>query len=265
MSVEAWELATSRTSSEGEDPSHEQHWIIKGTDSDLVAKSVLAAASNWLYDGLVRKSWRVEPDGYQMWRGFVSYGRYPKPQQQGESRISFDTGGSTIHVTYTLGTVNKYAAQGETPIESHGLIGVTKDSVEGVDIPAREFHWSETHILPLSYITEAYALTLYALSGTVNATAWRSYAAGEVLFKNASGTNRDSETAELTYNFAASPNLTNLAVGTIQGIAKQGWDYMWVRYEDDVDDTAHAMVKKPRTVYVERVIERSNFMLLGIG
>lgn len=266
MSVEAWELHTSRAGTAGEDPSLEQHWAISGTDSDIIAVNTLAAKSPMIYDGLVRKSWRVEPEGYQLWKGFVQYGRYPRPQQEGQSRISFDTGGGgSIHVLHTLGTVARYAPQGQTPVESHGLIGVTKDSVEGCDIPSREFNWSETHILPVAYVDAAYVMTIYALTGTVNGYAWRAYAAGEVLFKGVSGTNRDSLTAELTYSFSASPNQINLAVGNIYGIAKQGWDYMWVRYEDDVDTNAHALVKKPKTVYVERVIERTNFMLLGIG
>lgn len=266
MAVEAWELFTSRSSSEGESPSVELQWAIKGTDSDLVAKDILGAASPRIYDGLVRKSWHVEPEGHLLWRGNVQYGRYDMPQQQGDPpKISFEIGGSTIHVNTTLETVGKYAPQGQQPIDSHGLIGVTKDNVEGVDIPSREFHWSETHILPIGYVTHSYAAVLYYLSGTVNASAWRAYAAGEVLFKNASGTSRDADTCEITYNFAASPNMRNLKVGDITGIEKQGWDYQWVRYEDEVDDVAKALTKKPRCVYVERVIERTDFMLLGIG
>lgn len=266
MAVEAWELFTSRASSEGESPSVELQWAIRGTDSDLVAKDILGAATPRVYDGLVRKSWRVEPEGHLLWRGSVQYGRYDMPQQQGDPpKISFEIGGSTIHVNTTLKTVGKYAPPGQQVIESHGLIGVTKDGVEGVDIPAREFHWSETHILPLSYVSHSYAAVLYYLSGTVNVAPWRTYAAGEVLFKNASGTSRDADTCEITYNFAASPNLRNVMVGDISGIAKDGWDYQWARYEDEVDKTANALTKKLRCIYVERVIERTDFMLLGIG
>ncbi len=266
MSVEAWELFTSRPTTEGEDPSIEQHWMIQGTQSDLVAKDILAAASPLVYDGLVRKSWHIEREGNDLWRGSVQYGRYARPEKVGDDpRISFDMGGGTIHVIETLETMAKYAPQGETPIESHGLIGVTKDSVEGVDIPAREFKWSETHVLPLSFVTHSYAAVLYYLKGTVNKYPWRAYAAGEVLFENATGGSRDEDTCEITYSFAASPNIRDKKIGNIQGIAKEGWDYLWVRYEDDVDDTAKALVKKPRTVYVERVIERTDFMLLGIG
>jgi len=267
MSVEAWELHTSRPSAEGEDPSVEMHWMIKGTSSDLVAKSVLGSASPLIYDALVRKSWRVEPEGHEMWRGFVHYGRYPKPQTIGDKpRISFDMGGGNIHVLHALETVNKYAPEGAEAIDSKGLIGVTRDRVESVDIPAREFHWSETYVLSRDLIEHTvYPLVLYTMKGTVNESPWRAYAAGEVLLANIAGGTRDNDTCEITYSFAASPNLTDLTIGDIQGIEKNGWDYLWVRWQDDVDDTAKALVKKPQTVYVDRVIKRTNFMNLGIG
>ena len=38
-----------------------------------------------------------------------------------------------------------------------------------------------------------------------------------------------------------------------------------MRYADDADTTAHAMVKKPIGVYIERVYEEGNFAALDIG
>lgn len=263
MAVEVWELHTSRTSTEGEDATVEQHWMLQGTDDDCVAKDLLKAASPAIYDGLIRKSWRVEPEGYLLWRGTVQYGRFSRPQQEGDSpKITFDTGGGTIHVSHAISQVGAYKPTGLITIPSNGLVGVTNDGVEGVDIPSREFHWSETHILPISYVSHDYAKTLYELTGTVNNDAWRSYAAGEVLFKNASGSAKDADTCEITYSFAASPNLTNLSIGGVTVLSKQGWDYLWIRYEEEL--IGSALTKKVRMIYVDRVIERKNFSLLGI-
>jgi hypothetical protein len=52
-------------------------------------------------------------------------------------------------------------------------------------------------------------------------------------------------------------------VGSITGIAKSGWDYLWVRYADAEDQKV--LVKQPIAVYVERVYESGNFAGLGIG
>ena len=90
-------------------------------------------------------------------------------------------------------------------------------------------------------------------------------AAGECLFLGASGSKRGEEDWEITFRFAASPNRTGITVGDITGIAKKGWEYLWVRYADAEDAAAKALVKKPVAVYVEKVYEDGDFSGLGIG
>ena len=58
---------------------------------------------------------------------------------------------------------------------------------------------------------------------------------------------------------------TRLVVGPITGIAKKGWEYMWVRYADSEDTVAKAIVKKPIAAYIEKVYDEGDFSLLGIG
>ena len=41
-------------------------------------------------------------------------------------------------------------------------------------------------------------------------------------------------------------------VGSISGIAKHGWDYLWVQYGEDVDSSAKIRIKKPVAAYVEQ-------------
>ena len=77
------------------------------------------------------------------------------------------------------------------------------------------------------------------------------------------GSKRGTDDWEITYRFAASPNVTGLAVGPITGIAKKGWEYLWVRYADAEDE--HVLVKRPIAAYVEQVYELGNFAGLGIG
>ncbi|MBC7077795.1 MAG: hypothetical protein H5T92_05745 [Synergistales bacterium] len=86
-----------------------------------------------------------------------------------------------------------------------------------------------------------------------------------MLFLGASGSKRGEEDWEITFRFAASPNATGLTVGEITGIAKKGWEYLWVRYADDVDDDAKVLVKRPIAVYVEQVYQYGDFSQLEIG
>ncbi|RMF94392.1 MAG: hypothetical protein D6741_12675, partial [Planctomycetota bacterium] len=115
-----------------------------------------------------------------------------------------------------------------------------------------------------SLVTDAYKATLYNLTGTVNNATFRNFAAGEVLFMGASGSKRGPGDWEITFRFAASPNVTGLTIGEITGINKNGWDYLWVAYADDVDDAAKELIKKPIAAYVERVYRYTDFSLLGI-
>jgi hypothetical protein len=90
-------------------------------------------------------------------------------------------------------------------------------------------------------------------------------AAGERLFLGASGSQRGTENWETTFRFAGSPNRTGIQIGSITGIAKKGWEYLWVRYADESDESARAFVKKPVGAYVERAYEEGDFSALGIG
>jgi hypothetical protein len=115
-------------------------------------------------------------------------------------------------------------------------------------------------------VTPAYKATLYAIAAApVNNATWRGFAAGEVLFKGASGQQRGEEDWAVTFKFEASPNATGLTVGDITGISKKGWEYLTVLYEDAELGTPKKIVPKPVAVYVNQVYGSSNFSGLGIG
>jgi hypothetical protein len=63
--------------------------------------------------------------------------------------------------------------------------------------------------------------------------------------------------------FAASPNLSSIPVGSITVTAKKGWEYLWVQYETGVDEDA--LIKRPAYAYVEQVYRTGDFSTLGIG
>ena len=264
MTISIEEKFDSREYIEGDNAAVVLTYIIRGTDNDLEAKTALATNTPTIYDGLVRQSYGVDYLGPFMWTGTVRYGLIQRQPETGQSVFAFDTGGGAQHITQSLVTINRYAPPGKTAPDFGGAIGVTHDNVEGVDITVPVYTFSETHYLPDSAITGAYKLTLFNLTGTVNNATFKGFAAGECLFLGASGSKRGSEDWEITFRFAGSPNKTGITIGDITGIAKKGWEYLWVRYADTEDATAQAVVKKPLAVYVEQVYEYGNFSLLGI-
>lgn len=281
MAITVTEHAESRTIATGAYPSADLKYIIRGTSSDTLAAESLRNTAPVLYDlyqdtpdaGIIllaRKSVQVSPvhvdtecDDDCIWEGLVEYGFTNIP---GESIYEFDTLGGTQHVLYSLETVASYKPSWwPFPVPNYkGAIGVTADSVDGCDITVPVYNFAETHYLADVFVNDAYKFLLFAWTGCVNSEAWRSYAAGEVLFLGASGAKRGTGEWELTYRFAALPNVPSIQIGDIAVGQKDGWDYLWVRFQDRLDEAANYMVKHPMSVHIERVYRRKPFSSLGI-
>jgi hypothetical protein len=215
-----------------------------------------------------RKDLRMTGQGGGIWDIDVEYSTPEKQEPQaGAYKWAFDTTGQTKKVTQAITHVATYAAPGRSAIDHHGAIGVTDDSVEGVDVPDRAFKWPETWQLPLGSYGFFYSTILGELTGRVNNTYFRGFPAYTVRFDGATGgpSQQDPTLLEITFNFSVSPSETDLVVGDITGINKLGWDYLWVRYESTDDDTAKKTTPKPIQVEVDRVLTSFNFALLGIG
>jgi len=277
MPLTLTEKLDSRRWTTGENASVEMTFTLRGTSSDTEALVTLQNSTATSYNGLVRQSIQIEPEWVDesaadgLWNATVRYGLRPPPELE-EWTFSFDTTGGTQHITQSIATVARYAPPGKTAPDFGGAIGVTHDSVEGVDITVPVFNFTLRRRIPVEQWTAAYVTGLYALTGKVNSTGfWISirgdryqFAAGEVLFLGASADESTaSDFVDITYRFAASPNRTGITVGEITGIAKWGWEYLWVRYADAEDATAKAIVKKPVAAYVEKVYEVGDFSVIG--
>ncbi|GAB4339303.1 MAG: hypothetical protein Kow0010_27490 [Dehalococcoidia bacterium] len=251
----------------GTNSSAELAYIVLGTDNDIAARDALEAEAPANYATLPRQSVQIEPLGPGLWDGVVRYALSGGGGglSTGESSFQFDTGGGTQHITQSLATVQRVPAPGMVAPDFQGAIGVSADGVEGIDITVPVYHFAETHYKPDSAITAAYKGVLFSLTGKVNADSFRGFAPGEVLFLGANGAKRGSDDWEITYRFAASPNVTGLSIGPISGINKKGWEYLWVRYADQEDTAAKALVKRPIAAYVERVYESGSFAALQLG
>jgi hypothetical protein len=184
--------------------------------------------------------------------------------EEGDETLSFSTTGGTQRITQSRGTTS-YAASGTAP-DFKGAIGVTKDSVEGVDIIAPSFSFQKSRTFPSYYVTNAYVKALSDATGTINSAAFMGFASQEVLFVGAEGRQKSpDEPWTITFHFKSGPNLTGLSVGTITGIAKKAWQYLWVLYQDTEDTTAKFLTKRPIAAYVEDVYRQSNFSTLGVN
>jgi len=230
---------------------------IAGVNEEDEVYQLLNAAAPAAYNGLALDQVDAEPLGNGTWKCVARYIRL-------QTEYSFDTGSGTQHITQSMGTTIWGPPTAGSPDGSgngpdfQGAIGVTKDSVEGVDVTVPNFEWSETHYLEPADVTEAYVNTLIRLTGCVNSQPFgpftTPYDPGQVLFLGATGQQRSDLLWPLTYRFAGSPNATNIEISpTITVGQKNGWDYLWILYADTADTTAYALVKRPVAAYVEQV------------
>lgn len=260
MPITIDEKFDSRAATESDSPVTELLFVVQGTDDDSVVKGLLAATSPLTYAGLKRESYAVKHLGGGVWDCSVQYSKF-----ESDSQFTFDTGGGNQHISQALETVGGYAAPGEIAANFQGAIGVNQDQIEGTDITVPVFNFTETHYINSALVTGGYKLALFNLTGRVNGSPFKGFAKGEVLFLGASGAKRGFDDWEITFRFAGSPNVTGLSLGNITGINKEGWQYLWVRFDDDEDTSAKTLIKKPISAYVERVYEYGDFSALGIG
>jgi len=257
-----FELFKGRT---GDDDNRDLFYKVKGTSSDLTARTEVEAAAPSTYDGLARdKVVLVKPFPPTGWLFRVHYVR-PGSQrpETNDSKFRFSTTGGSQHITQSIATSQQRAVAGVTAPNFGGAIGVTKDSVEGVDIGQGVYEWSETHYIPDSQIDDTYKEWLRHLTWRTNDDFFRGFEAGEVLFMGCEGGPREDEVDwEIEFHFAASENLVNQTVGQITGINKKGHEYLWCSYEDSDDEDQ--LVKQPIVANVEQVYYEGDFDHLNI-
>ncbi len=175
--------------------------------------------------------------------------------------VSFNTTGATTHLNQSLATRGIYPAPGKVAPIYQGAIGVSDSGVEGVDVTVPAFEFSVRK--KFEWISTAYLLAVVAMTGRTNSTNWSIFSPGEALFLGAEGGEDDQNWVDITYHFAARPNQPALSVGAISGISKRGWDYLWVRHDEEV--VGGRVLRRPAAAYVEQVYPEGNFNALGIN
>jgi hypothetical protein len=255
---------------------------------DDVGRRVAQGLLYWQYPGQPLNKFFVESyalsylgdDAWQLTLNYTKEGAEDDEQPEPLKRTrSFDTGGASQRITQGRPVGEGEALDFEkrfpdAAANQSGAIGVDGDTVAGVDIVIPQLSWTESYDVPNRFVTAQYIKHISGLTGSVNSAEFRTFKPGEVLFLGASGSQEWDEDRgdgpwSLSYKFLASANagegeyLPSLTIGEITGIEKKGHEYLWVRYEADVDEDV--LIKKPKAVYVNAVYRSENFAQLGIG
>lgn len=201
-----------------------------------------------------------------VWRVIANYPHVDYNLQDGDENeipeFSMDISGGTKHITHSKETVASYSADESPAPDYQRAINVSQENkVDGVDIVNCSFSFTEKHYYTDRKMSNDFKRTIASLVGKVNSVSFRQWEPGELLFMGATGSRRGKTAKdkwEVTFRFAVSMNATDISISeTITIPEKKGWDYLWVKYADDVDK--NTLVKTIQAAYVERVYDYESF------
>lgn len=190
--------------------------------------------------------------------------------------FTFNTAGGTQHILAALQHVQTYnwdpntSTQTTNPTPQDGLLNVTDQGVEGLDIDIGGFEFQITIYLTL--VTYTYLELLQSLTDTVNANVFSAsvdgvpftWQIGECRFKGATGSFRAFGDYEITLNFNGNRNQNTangnaITIGPVTGIQKNGQDYLWVDFQPTADNTNYQLARVVRNVYIDQVYAYENW------
>lgn len=273
MAVSISEAFDSRDFTIGQQSSLTLKYIVEGTDDEDVVLALIRGYVPVYHPTflLYRDTIDAKYQGGETWFVDVRLGQRAGPEASAAGAVpdwSLTIAGGTQHITHSLDTIQSYASGGATPPNHHGAINVKQTGVtktpEGVDIDVSTMGFSEKLYLPYASFTPAYLNMLFLARGRVNDATWRIWPKGSVLFSQVTGAPQGRNAVELTFDFLVEPSVTNLTVGDITGIAKEGWQYLWVEYVEIEDGDAKAIASNPLAVHIEKVREYADFTVFGL-
>ncbi len=293
MSIEITERKSSRTveRDNGKYESAVFEYNIKGTSSETDAITQLENQIESSYQGLTSRKVSLSPVTVDilkplncLWLATVTYDKpnlntdttdgdggdeggnppvlYPTPPLR-----SFDTAGEVHHRTHAISTMSTTMRAGLDQVDYNDAINMTEEGIEGVDVVGRDFHYSVTKTFYGKSFNN-YDMEMFSeLTGTVNADLYNSYWPGNVLFLGATGQEVfDNSTGVIdtimTYRFQVKPRELNLTIAGIEGISKEGFEYVWVKTNPVIE--GDTIIQKADAVIVSRVYNSSNFNRLGV-
>lgn len=197
-----------------------------------------------------------------------------RDRQPGRWSWDGDTSGETVNVTISKESIRRYgvgvsseagsAAASNIP-KHNGAIDVQAGAPpRGTSqvIPACKFNVEFKY--PAGIVTPAHLKFVFNLTGKVNSTRFLVWDPGEVLFLGGRMSAGDQVESSAHYAFAMSPNQTGLSFGSIAGVDKKGWEYLWISYA--YSESASYMAQSPKFAYVERIYDTADLAgALGIS
>lgn len=219
----------------------------------------------------VRRRLNIKGIGNQYWDIAADYETLMPKSEGGDNNeengvpgsIAWDTTGRTERIYQALS--EQVFPPGEPSFDN--AINVSGSSVEGIDVPKPNMRYSETWIFPAAVaMANNYVGAVFQATGTCNANPFRFFQPGECLFMGGRCQwQGDQPYATITFDWEGRPNNPQYYVspGFGQTFPKEGWEYVWCRYREEVSDGT--LVRRPRAAYKNRLFEKTSWSGLLIA
>jgi hypothetical protein len=197
--------------------------------------------------------------------------KYTLPELEGGSsefvEIGFAMDGGSQTITQSKFVRTSHAATGITdPIPNlGGAIGYTKNGIQGTERLTRGLTFNLTVRFSPDLWTSSYIKTIYSLTKCYNDDVFFTFAAGEVLFLNASGQGSYYKLVPVTFNFLASPNISGAVDPGFPNLSMLGHDVVDYLYYEGTDGVSEDLIMTPKYRYVHEIYDPADLTLLGIG
>ncbi|MBO5694398.1 MAG: hypothetical protein J6S98_03240 [Lentisphaeria bacterium] len=244
--------------------------VFEAADEDTALSAVLGVASKELGELPLDSIEIEERCGEQAFKVNALYKNEEDSSSDGdddeddeEPTISFDCGGGTKHLLYSLD--QRRVSGDKDPNGAIGWNGKSGDDCEitGVDIPTAQLRETYTKQIRLSRLSTSYKKKVAALVGKVNSGTFKGWSAGEVMFLGMSYScpNKKARKATVSFNFAIQPNESKVKVGG-KTVSKKGFEYVWAISKTVANNGAPKM--QVEGIYVDQVCEYASFSGLGL-
>ncbi len=227
----------------------------------------------------------ADHEGNGVWNVTAYYGPIP-PLSTGLTIWEIDTTGGREKRYQSIATSFRQQSDawlqvppsGGGMIDFEGAIGVSKDSVEGVETSVPKLTLTAKRKYNSSALAYNYVQQLYQLTAKTNQAiffvTWQSqtltFQIGELLFLGAVVTEATASQLEIDHKFEASYDrlVANgngiTAVGFSEPLQKYGWDYGWLSYMDATSSSGQAFIKAPQQFQSDQVYDKGDFSILQI-
>jgi hypothetical protein len=259
-----------------------------GSLSSLAVREAVFAKAPETYHQLSKANMSLTPLGAGYWQAKVHY-----ETLKNKVDISIDTTPEKIKKLRSIQTVSRHrvrdiAKLGTFAPDFKGLINVSNDKVEGVDVYASgRFSLTLAWTWATGAIRPDYIQTCTRMGATVNDTdvilnykgQQLTYKRGELLFLGGAFHESNQDGFNISLKFEGNLTEKEIAVGERAGknpdgteppekkydfLEKEGWHFLWITTIKTPDKDTKIPTEVPDCAYVEQVYQYSDFSKLEV-